>query len=121
MNKVKRMRALSELANARFLQEQSLILALRQKETDLRRQLAGLEVCVVDAESPAARIGAAFQYQQWTEQRRKAINVELARILFEIESTLGEVSRTFGQKTALERLVERETQSFHRKKTRQTS
>jgi hypothetical protein len=84
---------------------------LKQREADLRQNLADLaaqKLRDVRAEAdPALIAGADLRWQQWVDQRRAAVNAELAQVLALIENRQHRLRGLFGRDQAARALADK--------------
>lgn len=85
---------------------------LQQKAGGLRRNLADLGAQRADwaqvarpADDPALIAGADLRWQQWADQRRAAINNELAQVMAQIALAQQRLQRAFGRDQAAQALA----------------
>ncbi|SIT89145.1 hypothetical protein SAMN05421665_2881 [Yoonia rosea] len=109
-----RIKALVEISALRFQADQARLAQLHAKERDLRKNLQDLVqqrnarvASVIKADDPATIAGADVQWHAWVDQRRKAINTELAQILAQKSDCLARVKRSFGQDQAAQQLLKK--------------
>ena len=108
----KKLDALSRLAAAEFRAKQAEFASILAHEAQLRENLAQLMASrnTRSAARPslgdaALNAGADMRWLQWVDQRRAAINVELARVMVKKESFKIQLQRAFGRNQAAEALI----------------
>jgi len=116
-----RIKAITLVAALRFQADQAKLaqvqvreLALRQNLQDLVQQRRALAENAAGANDAATIAGADVQWQAWVDQRRKAINSELAQILAQKADCLAALRRSFGQDQAAQGLL-RQVQNSKRR------
>ncbi|PJI86116.1 hypothetical protein BC777_2474 [Yoonia maricola] len=111
MSKATRLQALTELTQLRLQADQAKLAAVMVKEIDLRqtlhdlavqrKQRIGTQLGHGDAGSLA---GADLNWQLWVDQRRTAINSELALVLAEKAECTVMLRKSFGQDQAAQQV-----------------
>ena len=81
--------------------------ALRQNLTDLTTQRSDRAQAIHDSGDPAFTAGADLRWHQWVDQRRAVINIELVRVMAQIDQCQGRLRRTFGRDQAVQSLADR--------------
>jgi len=123
MNHSRRIEALVEVTRLRLQVDQAKLAKLRAKETALRKNLHDLVVqrksqtpIVGNGDDPATIAGVGLQWQLWVDQRRRAINAELALLFAQRAECQAKLRKSFGQDQAAQALCNK-TQA-HEKKIR---
>lgn len=81
--------------------------ALRRNLSDLTAQRSHRAQTLPAGDDPAFLAGADLRWQQWTDQRRAVINMELARVLALIDQSEGRLRRAFGRDQVVQTLAGR--------------
>ncbi|MCA0870518.1 hypothetical protein LCL97_06765 [Seohaeicola saemankumensis] len=115
---------LAKATHAMYLREHDKVKGILKEEAALRLRLAQL-----DEHARAARetgstvgsmraIGADILWQAWEERTRRALNMELARVMARKLAAMDRVRTAFGRKTAVANLSrdEKETRRFRERK-----
>lgn len=102
--------ALARLTEAAFTAKQAEMAILKQAEAALRAKIAALNAppAARPGDDPATMAGADARWQIWVDQRRRALNSELARLLAGQERLRQDLSRAFGRDQAIRALAERQ-------------
>ena len=100
----------------------------RQREAELRAMVESLNISLRDrakvrlAQTDAALVGGAdVNWQIWVEQRRRSINVELAKCLAEQEKIRRDARHAFGRRQAINSLIERDVSALKQKAFRKSN
>jgi len=122
--KVAALRTLTDLA---FQQIQSEMQELNARETCLRENLAALtaeksrQAATLSGPDNAAFIaGADFRWQHWVDQRRAAVNAELAQVLALTESCKQRMRLYFGRDQVAAALIDVVMKDQHIRRKRKT-
>lgn len=105
-----RIRELQRLTGLALHATRSEMASLRAREADLREKLVTLaaqkQQAPRAADDPALIAGADLRWQQWVDQRRAAINAELAQVLAQSDNCRMRLRATFGRDQAARALAE---------------
>lgn len=122
MTNRKKLDALSRLVAADFRAKQAEFASILAHEAQLRENLAQLMASrqsrAAELPSPcdaALNAGADMRWLQWVDQRRAAINAELARVMVRKENFKIQLQRAFGRDQAADALIRAAT-AEHRQK-----
>lgn len=104
---------LSHLMQVKFETETASLRRLSRKEVELQQALAALGEKRYRADPSAATpaallIGADLAWEKWAEVRKKALNIELARVRALKAAQKNIATRAFGRVEASKELVGRE-------------
>ena len=110
--------------DALYLREHAKVREILQEEASVRRRLRQLDDQAAAARAGGAEmaqmraIGADVQWQAWQERTRRALNMELARVLARKAAAMDKVRLAYGRKAAVAELskVEAEKARARRQK-----
>ena len=110
MKKIEKIKKLHALTDMRFLALQTKMAELSGQEQDLRNTLAELSKSVSERQAnpkdDAAMIaGADIRWHRWVDQRKTALNIELAKLTAQKESYQQVLKEAFGQYQVTKKLV----------------
>jgi len=94
-----------QAAQRRLAQHRETVRGLQQQLKDLDAARDGNQARRPEGDDPATAAGANVLWQRWIDQRRKDINLELARLAAEKPALMEQLKRSFGKKEALEQLI----------------
>jgi len=114
MTQSRRIEALVQVTRLRFQVDQAKLADLQAKERDLRQNLHDL-VAQRKTQTPmvgwnndaATNAGVGLHWQLWVDQRRRAINAELAQLFAQKADCQAVLRRSFGQDQAAQALREK--------------
>jgi hypothetical protein len=102
---------LTRIAALRFQRDQAKLAEILAQEANLRRTLQELGTQRrastkrrMDQDDAAFNAGADVQWHIWVEQRKKALNAQLAQVLAQKMDRQAVLKRSFGQDQAAKRL-----------------
>lgn len=128
MKQSKDMAGLIQISELQYRTAQADMARIRAREEDLRRKLAQLiesksaQAITTQRPDAAALIaGADIRWHRWVDQRRAAINAELARVLALKENSRVRLQTAFGRDRAMQKLSEQMLKSQKAKHTRRQS
>ena len=111
MNKAD-LKSLEPVLELSFQQSQRRLAELNEKMAQLRGQLTDLDKARIQPKSgedltdnPAFKVGADITWQRWADQRRKDINMELARLASQRPDFIQKLRKDFGKKEALGQMM----------------
>ena len=114
MTQAKSVEALVQVTRLRFQVDQAKLAELSAKEQALRQNLHDLVVqrknqapVVGKRDDPASVAGVGLQWQLWVDQRRRAINAELALLFAQKAECQAKLRKSFGQDQAAQALCEK--------------
>ena len=114
MMRSRRIEALAKVMRLRLQVDQAGLAELQTKEAGLRKNLQDLVAqrdsqthLVGNCDDPAAIARAGVQWQLWVDQRRRAINAELALLFAQKAEHQAKLSRSFGRDQATHALYVR--------------
>lgn len=100
--RLKQLATLSDLIRDRALED----LRRAAAERDMTKaHLAGLAVLPATGLSPLAAARAAQAYQQWADERRRQLNIQLARQTVTVMQRQADARQAFGRAEVLHRLA----------------
>lgn len=106
-----RIAELAVLTSVSLRAAQAEMADLKAREADLRQNLIDLAAQKLRAlraeDDPALIAGADLRWQQWVDQRRAAVNAELAQLLALIDNRQHRLRGLFGRDQAARALVDR--------------
>lgn len=109
--------ALQDVTGLALRVAQAELNVLKAKEESLRRNLVDLTVQKAliarkprTTADPALIAGAEMRWQRWADQRRAAINVELAQVLALIDQSEHRLRRIFGRDQVAQALTRQVSQ-----------
>ncbi len=107
---LERIKELQHLTGLALHAARSEMASLRAREADLREKLLTLAAQKQRAprttDDPALVAGADLRWQYWVDQRRAAINAELAQVLAQSETCRLRLRATFGRDQAASALAD---------------
>jgi len=119
---------LAKATHAMYLREHDKVKGILKEEAALRQRLAQLDEharAARETESTAGSmraIGADILWQAWEERTRRALNMELARVMARKLAAMDRVRAAFGRNTAVANLLraEKEKRRFRELKKFET-
>ncbi len=101
---------LARLTDAAFKARQAEMAILKQTEAALRATIAALNAPKPHrpGDDPATMAGADANWQIWVDQRRRALNLELARLLAAQERLRHDLGQAFGRDQAIRALAKQQ-------------
>lgn len=102
-------------SRALYLREHAKIRGILEEEALLRQRLAKLDHHVEvartadRAEDPMKAIGADILWRAWEERTRRALNIELSRVMARKLAAMDKVRQAFGRETAVAELAKCES------------
>ena len=122
MRSADRVRELAVLTGLALRAAQAEMAKLKAREADLRRNLIDLSAQKIrepiPQDDPALIAGADLRWQHWVDQRRAAVNAELAQVLAQIDSRHQRLRGLFGRDEAARALVEKAQKDFQLRRRR---
>jgi len=113
---------LKDVLDAAFQAKQARLARVGRRIEAVERKLAGLqrngETESLTDLSPAVLEEVDMRWRAWVEQRRRSLNVELARLLSEREACRTDLAVAFGKLQAVEGMRARLKEAAHRKARR---
>lgn len=94
-----------QAAQRSLAQHRETVRGLQQQLTDLDTARDSSQAERPEGDDPATAAGANVLWQRWIDQRRKDINLELARLAAEKPALMDQLKRSFGKKEALKQLL----------------
>ncbi len=110
------LRDLLRLTDAALRAEQARMAHCNREISALQDQIAALKAPGKAAQAtesepdPAQRAGADLRWQMWAEERRKALNLELAKMRAAQDSLRASLATAFGKHQATSALCDREVE-----------
>ncbi|MFQ1700444.1 hypothetical protein ACJ5NV_07595 [Loktanella agnita] len=128
MKQSKDMAGLIQISELQYRTAQADMARIRTREEDLRRKLAQLiesksaqAIATQRSDAAALIAGADIRWHRWVDQRRAAINAELAQVLALKENSRVRLQNAFGRDRAMQKLSEQMLKSQKAKHTRRQS
>ncbi|PUB17619.1 hypothetical protein [Yoonia sediminilitoris] len=126
MNRTQKLEGVKSLSSLKYEVIQMEMAKLKEREATLRdtlRQLAASkrqEATLRQPDDSALIAGAGIRWQQWVDQRRASVNMELAQTLAQKESCIARMKLAFSRNEAAKGLVELARQKDKVKKQRRS-
>lgn len=103
------MQRLRDVMGLAYDATQAKMQVLQRAEAELRAQITHLDQASSDAarntkDSPALRSNAHLLWQTWATSRRKALNMELAKLQVKKDALRGDLRLAFGRKSVSDQL-----------------
>ena len=123
-DRAKQLDDLARLTDAALRAEQAKMAQCNRAISAVRAQLASLKPArearpMVDRTAdPAQLAGADLRWQMWVEERRKALNQELAQLFVTQDVLRAALGRAFGKNVATATLAKREHEARRRNAAR---
>ncbi len=107
---MKNLPKLQQLTDAVYAAEMAKVADLNRQEQQLRQRLAELSSrAASDGISPFALAGADLKWQSWIAETRRALNIELSRVLAAKERARAGLSLALGKQQAVKKLIENQS------------
>lgn len=127
MDRVEQAQRLAMLIATELLAVQSEMAQLQRHEADLRAKLAQVlenrGAYIADSVSGNVPVyaGVDLAWNQWVDQRRAAINTELAQVLARQDGCRAKLKRAFGRDQAIQALTKKLTDNRISARNRQSA
>ncbi|WP_194097579.1 hypothetical protein [Marivivens aquimaris] len=107
---MKNLPKLQQLTDAVYAAELAKVADFNRQEQHLRQRLVELKAPVTpDGISPFALAGADLKWQSWIAESRRALNIELSRVLAAKERARAGLFTALGKQQAVKKLIENQS------------